>query len=382
MPEIYAGGLSYEVDRRDPAVSVFPTAPPINGKANPFAFPLPGYSLSEVAGKELVAAPYLVKGLLDQGETAFFYGGSGEMKSFVASDLALHVAAGMDWHGFRVSSQPCGVLVILGEGQAGYIRRLKALSIKHPSAKNAPVWVVPEPVALDTEGAVLRSRIDQAEKKLGTSIKLIVLDTFSLMLGDCDESSNSDVGRILNNARQAADGRALLFVHHTGHGDKTRERGAYQIRGNADVRVLVSRDEGGRGRIITVECQKRKDDCIPQPIYLGYESVVVGNDSDGDPITSLVMVPTTQVPADPNVRKPKPDELAALDVLEELTERSNVTVIEWGRACRDRSIIRAGSDVALEKAIHRIKSSLVGHGLIERGINRGIYVPTQRSDRT
>ena len=262
---------------------------------------LPGYRFADAAVAEIGDADYMLKGWIGCGETVVLFGQSGSMKSFVAVDIAFHVATGRDWCGHRVR-ESVGVLVVLGEGQAGYQKRLKALALHH-GVTDAPIYVVPEPVALDTEGDKLKSWVALAEQVLGVRIGLVLLDTLSLMLGDADENSNADVGRALNAARSATSGRTLLFVHHNGHADGARERGAYQIRANADTRILVSRDENNTGRVISVECLKRKDDALAEPVRLAYTPLQVGIDADDEPITSIVLHQTDADPVLPGKEK-------------------------------------------------------------------------------
>ena len=261
---------------------------------------LPGYPWEQVADEDVTSMSYLIKGVINKGDIVFMFGDSGTMKSFVATDMAFHVATGQKWQNHRVKQT--GVLVVIAEGQAGYKKRVKAV-IKKYAAKDVPIWILPEPVALDKDADVLNVWIKMAEDALGCEIGLILMDTFSLMLGDGDESNNSDVSAALNGLRKAAVDRAVLLIHHTGHGDKGRERGAYQIRGNADVRILVQRDEDGKGRVITISNLKNKDDCLFEDINLGFEVIELGTDADGDPVSSLVIVETSEEPV--NARQGK-----------------------------------------------------------------------------
>lgn len=254
------------------------------------SFEMIGYSYAQAIAREICAPPYLIKGLLNEGELTFVFGDSGTMKSFVVTDLAYHVAKSKIWHGFPVG-KPRAVLIVLGEGQAGYIKRLHALHRKHGD-KDLPIYVWPAPITMDENADVLACAIDETEKLLGMPVGLVILDTFSLMLGALEESSNHDVAVAGSNVMAAAAGRAVLFVHHTGHGDKSRERGAYQIRAMADNRILVTRDDNGKGRVVTVSGEKCKDGELFEPFNLTYEVVEVGTDQDGDPVTSCVMVST------------------------------------------------------------------------------------------
>jgi hypothetical protein len=51
---------------------------------------------------KLARPKYLVKGFLSCGDFGEFYGPSGSCKSFIAADLALHVALGWKWFGRKV----------------------------------------------------------------------------------------------------------------------------------------------------------------------------------------------------------------------------------------------------------------------------------------
>lgn len=73
---------------------------------------------------------------------------------------------------------------------------------------------------------------------------------------------------------------------------------------------------------------------------------------------------------------PKARDLKALEVLRTLTASGTVTVAAWGRECAARGLL-AGSDDSIEKGIHRIKRTLLEANLIEQGMTRGAYLPTE-----
>lgn len=271
------------------------------------------------------------------------------------------------------SRRRAGVLVVIAEGQGGYKKRIKAVIEKY-QRDDVPIWVVPEPVDLDRDSERLNEWIACAEGEMGVPVGLVLMDTFSLMLGGGDESSNADVSLALNNLRKAVSGRSVLLIHHTGHGDKSRERGAYQIRGNADVRILVQRDEGGTGKVVTVSNLKNKDDRLFDPINLSYEVIELGVDSDGDLITSLIIKETDLKPK--VILKPDGNTSAALEILKELSSQKTPQLNEWRKECVDRGVITGKTDVAQKKSMQRICDSLTEAGLIESGMTRGTYIPT------
>jgi hypothetical protein len=74
-----------------------------------------------------LTAVYLVKGWLDRGAASVVYGESNVGKTFFALDLAMHVAAGLPWHGCRVAEPAGSVLYIASEGGHGVRNRISAI---------------------------------------------------------------------------------------------------------------------------------------------------------------------------------------------------------------------------------------------------------------
>jgi len=68
---------------------------------------------------------WLIKGYLEAGSLSVIFGEAGTMKSSLAIDMGLCIAAGKDWHGVEVRKNG-PVFCIAGEGFAGISRRIKA----------------------------------------------------------------------------------------------------------------------------------------------------------------------------------------------------------------------------------------------------------------
>jgi len=278
-----------------------------------------GYTFAQACDAPLTSS-YTVKGIAEPGAVSVFFGDSGTMKSFITTDLAAHVGSSRDWCGRRVRGT--GVLVILGEGQAGYAKRLRVWAAERgiaPALVN--LYVMPSPVDLSTDSEDVAVAISEAENALGRAVGFVLIDTYSTNLGDADEQSNSDAARVLGHARAAAGPyRALVFVHHVGHSEKDRERGAYQIRANADFRFKIERS----GATITMTNAKAKEGCELPPMYFRFREIELGTDDEGDRITSLVMEPTDQPTQKPReVAKPAgANQRIVWDVVGELLRQS------------------------------------------------------------
>lgn len=104
-------------------------------------------ALSDI--KPALTSNYMVKGWLDRNCLSMVYGPSNAGKTFVALDLAMHVAAGLPWRGLRVNGGP--VLYIATEGGAGIRNRLAAIKLDRPEMASAPFTLLP--IGLDLHGA-------------------------------------------------------------------------------------------------------------------------------------------------------------------------------------------------------------------------------------
>ena len=226
---------------------------------------------------------WLVKHIVPAESIGVMYGGSGTFKSFIAIDLALHVAHGLPWLGKK--TRQGNVLIVAAEGGSGLWRRIVAWHREHRLKwESVPIWVLPIAVDLGADC----SRVQEAAAALGVRPDLVVVDTLSQTFAG-EENSAAEVSSYLRelglwfrNSWQAS----VLVVHHTGHQATERPRGSSAIRANVEFMFGVYRDE--KEMLATVECAKQKDGELFDPITFSLKVVELKKDEDGDPITSLV----------------------------------------------------------------------------------------------
>lgn len=226
---------------------------------------------------------WLVKHAVPAEAIGVIYGGSGTFKSFIAIDLALHVAHGLQWLGRKTRKGT--VLIIAAEGGAGLWRRIVAWHRKHRLPwTDVAVHVVPVAVDLMSDAA----RVAEAAAAAGIKPDLVVIDTMSQTFSG-EENSATEVSKYLReigvwfrNAWQAA----VVVVHHTGHSETERARGSSAIRSNVDFMFSVYRDE--KEMLATLEFVKQKDGELLDATTFDLRVVELAVDADGDPITSLV----------------------------------------------------------------------------------------------
>lgn len=226
---------------------------------------------------------WLVKHVIPADAVGVMFGGSGTFKSFIALDLALHVAHGLNWLGKR--TRKGRVLIVAAEGGSGLWRRIVAWHREHRIKwQGVDLWVLPMAVDLGTDAA----RVREAAAALGIEPDLVIVDTLSQTFSG-EENSAAEVAAYLRELGlwfRATWHAAVLVVHHTGHQATERPRGSSAIRSNVDFLFGVFRDE--KEMLATMECAKQKDGEPIEPMTFGLKVVDLQPDEDGDPITSLV----------------------------------------------------------------------------------------------
>jgi AAA domain len=226
---------------------------------------------------------WLVKHVVPAESIGVMFGGSGTFKSFIAIDLALHVAHGLPWLGKKTRQGK--VLIVAAEGGAGLWRRIVAWHRENRLKwQDVSLWVLPVAVDLGTDAA----RVQDAMSALGVVPDLVVIDTLSQTFAG-EENSASEVSAYLRELGvwfRSGWQASVLVVHHTGHQATERPRGSSAIRANVDFMFSVFRDE--KEMLATVECVKQKDGELLDPTSFSLKVVELAKDEDGDSITSLV----------------------------------------------------------------------------------------------
>ncbi len=240
---------------------------------------------------------YLVKGWIDQGAFSVVYGESNVGKTFLALDLALYVAAGLDWHGAKVRDTG-PVIYIASEGGRGICNRIAAVKQQSPDLATAAgdnFMLLSD--ALDMcradSGALIEALAQLPEKPV-----LIVIDTLARSMGLGDENSSTDMGAFIRSVDQvrAATGAHVMIIHHAGKDAAKGARGHSSLRAAVDTEIQITRD----GPVIMAETRKQRDMEGEQAFAYTLSSVHLGADEDGDAVTSCVVAasgaPVTRVP--------------------------------------------------------------------------------------
>ncbi len=227
---------------------------------------------------------WLLHGTLERDTLALVFGDPGCGKTFMAFDWAARIATGTPWRGHEVKTAP--VFYVAGEGRRGLGRRIRAWE-QHNGVKIAKGSLFIGPAVAVTDGRQLSELIAaiDTQKKPG----LIVLDTLARCFGGGDENSTQDMSRFV----AACDllrryyGCTILIVHHTGHADKNRARGAMALNAALDAEYRLNRSNSG----LILTATKMKDADPPTPLGMNLLTVDLPGMKDdyGNPVTSAAI---------------------------------------------------------------------------------------------
>jgi len=219
--------------------------------------------LTRAAEIEMRPPDWLLRGMLERDTFALIFGDPACGKSFLAIDWACRIAAGTPWRGHRVQGGP--VVYIAGEGRQGFGRRVRAWQEHNGvSMAGAPLYVAPA-VAIP-EFAELAGLVAAIKELPGPPV-LIVLDTLARCFGGGDENATKDMSAFVAacDALRRHYRCAILVIHHAGHGDKSRARGAIALKAALDAEYRVDKTEGSR---LVLTATKMKDAEIPPPLAM------------------------------------------------------------------------------------------------------------------
>lgn len=229
------------------------------------------------------AIKWRVKGVIPERGIAAIYGPSGSGKSFLVVDMAISIATGAEWFGYRVKS--CPVVYVCLEGEAGLSVRLAAYRTK--GSIPTGIEFIDQPTNLldtkDLQDLVTAIKMNQ----MGGGV--VIIDTLNRAVPGMDENSSVDMGHAINACKviQQAMGGLVLLVHHSGKDATKGMRGHSSLHAALDAAIEVKRSGDERQWSVA----KAKDGADGKEHQFTLAVVNLGEDEDGDPITSCVIRP-------------------------------------------------------------------------------------------
>jgi putative DNA primase/helicase len=280
--------------------------PPSTGDMNDFK--QAGHDLGELlrprSGKELrealkavyineipntfIPSDDLIQNIVARHTFSMLYGDSNSGKTFLAIDMACHIALGRDWMGSKVEQ---GMVVYLAsESPQSVINRIIAFQ-QHHAVEVPNFLVVQVPInfhANDSDAVRIIEMIRHEEGQRGTKCELIVGDTLARMASGANENSGEDMGPVMDrfdllmNSIEAT----VLLIHHSGKDQSRGSRGWSGLRAHIDTEIEVSEKDEIRKASIT------KQRALPSKgmdIYFKLDIVELGIGKWDTPATTCIV---------------------------------------------------------------------------------------------
>ena len=150
--------------------------------------------------------------------------------------------------------------------------------------------------------AAIISIVKEVEAATGQQVVLIVIDTISRALCGGDENSPRDMGAIVaaTSRLQTETAAHVCWIHHIPIDGTERLRGHGALLGAMDTTISVVKQADG---VRTATVAKSNDSEEGEGVAFTLDSVVIGEDADGNVTTAPVVVPVRgwTAPATPKI---------------------------------------------------------------------------------
>jgi hypothetical protein len=328
---------------------------------------------------------WLVKRIIPRQGVVTLYGASQSFKSFLAFDLAMHVALGRQWGGRLVTQ--ASAIYVAAEGAAGLRKRKFGFELSNADRlpDKVPFFLVSTAPDLGTEKGDLAALIAAIETAC-VAPGLVVIDTLAQSIGTGDENGAGMVQFVANATALANHFKAcVVAVHHVGLSDDKRARGHSSLVGGVDAQLLAERKEGTLSTVLTV--QKLKDDEANLTLTAHLGRIVIGEDEDGDEVSTL-LVDRIEDGATVKAATPSKSIPRARRLLMDVVKASLEEAGEEFRPFADGPLVRATSDAAVRSRYYariaeKAEPSEDYQKMAERqrkGFNRAIAAALQAKD--
>jgi len=302
-------------------------------------------------------ASWIIKNVIPNANLGVIYGASGSGKSFFAFEMAAAIARGIEWRGHKTTKSK--VCWVAAEGQEDMRKRVAGYCAHHgvdPKELTNLYFVANAPNMMELTDA--RALVKQI--RIQGEFDLVVMDTLAQVMPGGNENSGEDMGKVLGHCKEITrlTGAMVELIHHSGKDESRGARGWSGLRAACDFEFEVIRADEERVAIIT----KLKGGADGGEFGFRLETIVVGEDEDGDDETTCVVgftdssrssVAVSQGPTG-KTQKAIMDQfktLADLDTNGAVTEHELAVVVAAGRKFdptpgkRDKRVDNAKRDI-------------------------------------
>lgn len=236
---------------------------------------------------------WTIKGYVPTHGVTVMYGASGSGKTFATTHMALCVASGSDFLGYKVKRSG-KVIYIAAESPESLKRRIAIMrdfdkvayrnyefNGKEISIYDGHIDLLGNPHAMISAIRAFHDRIlDDGE------VALVIIDTLSAAFAGLDENT-VEMAIAVKNAKLIQDelGCAVVIVHHTGKDEDRGARGHSSLRGNVEQVIQIKGMKNPRQLIV----EKVKDEQLKDQCQFDLVGINIGVDEEGQPISGCLV---------------------------------------------------------------------------------------------
>ncbi len=222
--------------------------------------------------------PYVVKGLLGQGNLGAIIGAPGAGKSLLGPRLAFAVAQGQPFFGRKVRQGK--VFYVAAEDTHGMQKRLSALRNDLGDADD--LRLVDGVFDLLSKGGQLKELVAAVKAERPS---LVIIDTLAVAFPGLEENDAKGMGTVVAAAKALTRwGAAVVLIHHDTKAGDGLPRGHSLLNGALDVPLYLKREKDG----VIGKPSKNRNGPTEQTIAFIIATRVVGTDEDGDDVVAPI----------------------------------------------------------------------------------------------
>jgi hypothetical protein len=212
---------------------------------------------------QIMAMPdpvWLIDEIINEQSLGFIFGPPGSLKTFMALDVVLSIAAKLaEWWGRKIN-QHGAVIYLCREGTRSLKFRIKAWELhRQAPVSGIPFYLIEKTINFMNGGdvGILLATIETIVAKAGAPVAAVVVDTVSRVLPGARENLQEDMSLFVGacEAVQQRFGCVVIGVHHTNYAGGIR--GSTVIPGAGDFLIKTQREPGAMSGSIVL--QKVKD---------------------------------------------------------------------------------------------------------------------------
>jgi len=195
---------------------------------------------------------YIVDDLVTNSSVNVIYGEPGSKKTYTALSLAVCVATGQNWLGFKTRKN--AVLILDEESGEKRLSRRLGEAIRGESGDTTCLIFYTSLAGFKLDDPVDPILIQALIEQSGA--RLVIIDALADIM-DGDENDKKDVQPVFNALRKIAErtDSAILVIHHSNKAGGYR--GSSAIKGSIDLMIQVTSENGSN--LVTFNTEKNRD---------------------------------------------------------------------------------------------------------------------------